>query len=179
MREIDYAKLDTLVLDVDGVLTDGKIVLTPGGDEIKEFHVRDGAGIKYWQRVGHRLAIISGRSSPAVMRRAEELGVAAVRLNAKDKAPALEEILRELGVTPDRVAAVGDDLPDVPVLRRVAFPVAVADAVDEVRGLAAYVTQARGGYGAVREVIELILRKSGKWQRILERYFPAPRESAL
>ncbi|HOD80728.1 MAG: 3-deoxy-D-manno-octulosonate 8-phosphate phosphatase KdsC [Planctomycetes bacterium ADurb.Bin126] len=178
MREIDYAKLDTLVLDVDGVLTDGKIVLTPGGDEIKEFHVRDGAGIKYWQRVGHRLAIISGRSSPAVMRRAEELGVAAVRLNAKDKAPALEEILRELGVTPDRVAAVGDDLPDVPVLRRVAFPVAVADAVDEVRGLAAYVTQARGGYGAVREVIELILRKSGKWQRILERYFPAPRESA-
>ncbi len=178
MREIDYAKLDTLVLDVDGVLTDGKIVLTPGGDEIKEFHVRDGAGIKYWQRVGHRLAIISGRSSPAVMRRAEELGVAAVRLNAKDKAPALEEILQELGVTPDRVAAVGDDLPDVPVLRRVAFPVAVADAVDEVRGVAAYVTRARGGCGAVREVIELILRKSGKWQRILERYFPAPRESA-
>lgn len=177
MREIEYAKLDTLVLDVDGVLTDGKVILTPGGDEIKEFHVRDGSGIKYWQRVGNRLAIISGRSSPAVMRRAEELGVSAVRLNAKDKAPALEEILRELDVTPDRVAAVGDDLPDIPLLRRVAFPVAVADAVDEVRGVAAYVTQARGGCGAVREVIELILRKSGKWERILERYFPKSQES--
>jgi len=158
------------------VLTDGKIILTPAGDEIKEFNVRDGSGMKYWQRAGGKIALLSGRGSPAILRRAEELGVDAVRLNARHKLPVLEEILRELDVTGDRVVAIGDDLPDIPVLRRSAFAVAVADAVEEVRELADHVTSARGGRGAVREVIELVLRRNGKWEQVLARYFPAAQE---
>lgn len=177
MPEPDYAKLDVLILDVDGVLTDGRVILTPSGEEIKEFCVRDGSGMKYWQRVGGKIGIISGRGSPAILRRAEELGVDAVRLNAKDKLPALREMLAQMNVTPDRVVAVGDDLPDVPVLREAALAAAPADAVEEVRSLAHYVTKASGGRGAVREVIELVLRRNGKWQQILGRYFPAPQET--
>jgi 3-deoxy-D-manno-octulosonate 8-phosphate phosphatase (KDO 8-P phosphatase) len=173
MREIDYAAIDLLVLDVDGVLTDGRIVLTEAGEEIKAFHVRDGAGMKYWRRAGRKLAVISGRGSPAVLRRAEELGVDAVRLHAKQKLPAYEDVLAELGVGDERVAVVGDDLPDLPLLRRCAFPVAVADAAAEVRAAAAHVTRLPGGAGCVREVIELILERAGKWDEILARYRPA------
>jgi 3-deoxy-D-manno-octulosonate 8-phosphate phosphatase (KDO 8-P phosphatase) len=177
MAEIDYAKIDTLVLDVDGVLTDGRITLTPAGEEIKTFHVRDGSGMKYWRRAGGKLAIISGRGSPAVVRRAEELGVDAVRLNAKDKLPVFEELLAELGTAADRTAAIGDDLTDVPILRRCGFPVATGDAPEEVRRVAAYVTRTPGGQGCVREVIEWILKRNGKWAAILSRYFPSGREA--
>ena len=158
------------MLDVDGVLTDGRITLTGEGDEIKSFHARDGAGMKYWKRAGGKLAIITGRSSPAVARRAKELDVDLVRMNAKDKLPVLEEILAELSVAPKAVAVMGDDLADIPLMRRCGFPVAVADAVDEVRQRAEFVTSARGGCGAVRELIELILKGSGRWDAIMARY---------
>lgn len=173
MAEIDYARIALLVLDVDGVLTDGRIVLTAAGEEIKAFHARDGAGMKYFKRAGGKLAIISGRGSPAVLRRAEELGVDAVRLNAKRKLPVYREVLAELGMTADRTAVVGDDLTDLPLLRHCALPIAPADAVAEVRAAAAYVTAARGGAGCVREVVERILKKAGTWEGILARYLPA------
>jgi len=178
MSAIDYAKIELLVLDVDGVLTDGGITLTEDGQEIKTFHVRDGSGMKYWQRAGRKLAMISGRGSPAVLARAEELGVQAVRLNAKDKLPALEEVLADLGVLAERTAVVGDDLPDLPMMRHCGFAAAVADAVDEVRRAAAYVTVRPGGAGAVREVIELILRGSGDWDKIMARYLPGEERQA-
>ena len=176
MAGIDYAAIELLVLDVDGVLTDGRIVLAPGGGEIKAFNARDGAGMKYWKRVGGKLAIISGRSSPVVKVRAEELGVDAVRLEVTDKLPAYREVLDELSVTPARAAVVGDDLTDLPLLMHCGLPVAVADAVDEVRGAAAYVTKAPGGAGAVREVVELILKKAGKWDAIMQRYLRQARK---
>jgi 3-deoxy-D-manno-octulosonate 8-phosphate phosphatase (KDO 8-P phosphatase) len=126
--------------------------------------------MRYWRRAGGKIAMLTGRSSPAVRRRAEDLGVDCLRMGAKDKLPAYLEVLRELGVSEDRVAVVGDDLPELPLLRRCGLPVAVAGAVQEVRAAAAYVTKAPGGGGAVREVIELILRGAGKWEGILARY---------
>ena len=172
MPEIDYSRIELLVLDVDGVLTDGRIVLTPGGEEIKSFSVRDEAGMKYWKRAGGKLALVTGRAAAAVRHRAEELAVDAVRLGAKRKGPACEEVLAELGVAPERACAMGDDLTDLPMLRRCGFSAAPADAVDEVRRAVDYVAAAPGGAGCVREVIELILRKSGRWERIMVRYLP-------
>jgi len=164
------ARIDLLILDVDGVLTDGKIILTPGGDEIKEFHARDGAGMKYWRRVGKKLAVISGRGSPAVSRRLADLGVDTYRTMALDKVPALRSVLAELNITADRTAVIGDDLPDLPLLRTCALPIAVADAVPELHEVATYITKLPGGQGAVREAIEMILRPTGLWAKILERY---------
>jgi len=170
MAEADLKDIELLVLDVDGVLTDGRITYNDRGEEIKSFHVRDGSGMKYWKRCGRKLAIVTGRSSPAVTRRAEELGVDAVRMNARNKLAALAEVLDELGVSPDRTAVIGDDLTDLPMLRRCAFAVAVADAAAEVRDAADYVTDLPGGAGAVRETIEHILKAAGDWQAVLARY---------
>jgi len=164
------ARIDLLVLDVDGVMTDGKIILTPGGEEIKEFHCRDGAGMKYWRQAGKKLALISGRGSPAVSRRAADLGVDACHTMAADKLPALRSVWADLGVAADRTAVIGDDLPDLPLLRACALPIAVADAVAELHAAAAYVTKLPGGQGAVREAIEMILRPTGQWARIVEHY---------
>jgi 3-deoxy-D-manno-octulosonate 8-phosphate phosphatase (KDO 8-P phosphatase) len=172
MAEVDFANIDLLVLDVDGVLTDGRIFLTSDGDEIKVFHARDGAGMKYWKRAGRRLAIISGRGSPAVTKRAKALEVDAIRLNVKDKLPVFEEVLAEMDVPASRVAVVGDDLVDVPMLRNCGFAITVPDAPEEVRQVAQYVTQREGGFGAVREVVEMILKGAGLWDQILSRYFP-------
>lgn len=173
MGEIDYASIELLVLDVDGVLTDGRITLTPSGEEIKSFHVRDGTGMKYWKRAGRKLAFLSGRGGEATRRRAEELGIDIVRLNCKDKLPAYEGILQQLGLDAARSAVVGDDLTDLPVLRRCGFAVAVADAAEETRAAADYVTVKPGGAGCVREVVELLLRKAGLWDQTLQRYRPA------
>ena len=172
MAEPDFKRIELLVLDVDGVLTDGRILLTGDGDEIKAFNVRDGSGMKYWKRVGKRMAIISGRGSPAVTRRARELDVDLVRLNAKDKLPVYREVLAELGVEPECVAAMGDDLTDIPILRTCGLPIAVADAAEELKAVAAHVTATPGGAGAVREVVEWILKGAGLWERILSRYLP-------
>ena len=173
MHETDYARIELLVLDCDGVMTDGRITLTPDGEEIKSFHVRDGSGMKYWQRVGKKVAIISGRGSRAVTCRARELGIDVVRLNAKDKLPVFEEVLAEFDLTAEQTAVIGDDLTDIPLLRRAGFAVAVADAASETREHATYVTELAGGQGCVREVVELILRKAGLWDRIMARYLPA------
>ena len=172
MAKIDFAEIELIVLDVDGVMTDGRITLTPAGEEIKTFHAHDGAGLRYWKRLGGKLAIITGRGSPAVTHRAKELGIDIVRLNIKDKLPAYREILVELGVSAGQTAAIGDDLTDLPVLNNCAFAVAVADAAEEVKAAAAYVTKLPGGAGCVRETVELILKRAGKWHEVLGRYAP-------
>lgn len=180
MAEIDPAilqRIELLVLDVDGVMTDGRITLTPAGEEIKSFHVRDGSGMKYWQRLGKKLAIITGRSSFAVIRRARELGVDAVRVGLKEKPPALESILAQLGVSAEQTAVVGDDLMDLPLFHRCAFRVAVADAVDELKAEAHMITRLGGGAGCVRETIEYILKRTGRWDEIIKRYQPGSKES--
>jgi 3-deoxy-D-manno-octulosonate 8-phosphate phosphatase (KDO 8-P phosphatase) len=157
-----------LVLDVDGVLTDGRITYTADGVEIKSFHVRDGVAIAFWQRLGRKTAIVSGRASKAVDVRAAELGVTLVRQGTADKRLALRQILALTGVRPEQVCGVGDDLPDVPLLRACGLAVAVADACEEAKAAAHYVTRAPGGYGAVREVVELILRAQGRWAAVVE-----------
>jgi 3-deoxy-D-manno-octulosonate 8-phosphate phosphatase (KDO 8-P phosphatase) len=163
-------RIEMLVLDVDGVLTDGRIVYADDGVEIKEFHVRDGSALKLWQLEGKRAAILSGRRSRAVEVRAAELGVAPVVQGASDKLAAYRDLLAGGGLCPDQVCYVGDDLPDLPVLRHCGLAVAVADACPEVREEAHYTTQAPGGRGAVRETVELILRCQGRWQKVVERY---------
>lgn len=162
--EESAAKVKVMVLDVDGVLTDGSIVYDSEGRELKCFNIRDGHGIRMALRAGWKVVIMTGRSSPAVARRASELGVDIVLQGVQDKAAALETLLREQSWSPEEVAYVGDDLPDVPAMRKVGFPVAVSDAVAEVVEAAAYVTSLPGGRGAVREVVEFILKASGRWE---------------
>jgi 3-deoxy-D-manno-octulosonate 8-phosphate phosphatase (KDO 8-P phosphatase) len=164
------AAIQLLVLDVDGVLTDGRILYAGAETEIKSFHVRDGSAVAVWKREGKRAALISGRDSPAVTRRAAELGIEPVLQGTADKLAALRQILEVTGVSPQATAAMGDDLPDLPVLLNVGLAIAVADACSEVREAAHYVTRAPGGRGAVREAIELMLRCDGSWQRVVERY---------
>lgn len=161
-----------LVLDVDGVLTDGGIQLTAEGDEIKTFNVKDGSGVKYWMRAGGQVAIITGRQSPVVRRRAEELGIEVVRQNAPEKYPVFLDVLEHFGVQPHETAVIGDDLADLPLLLEAGFAAAPADAVEEVRQNAHYVCWAAGGKGCVREVVEFLLKGAGKWADILQRYRP-------
>jgi 3-deoxy-D-manno-octulosonate 8-phosphate phosphatase (KDO 8-P phosphatase) len=161
-------KIELLVLDVDGVLTDGSISYTNDRIEIKRFHVRDGSGLKFWHMSGKRTAIISGRNSAAVDHRATELGIAMVLQGSPEKRPAFETVLRETGCRADQVCAVGDDLPDLPILRRAGLAVAVADACREVREEAHHITAAPGGRGAVREAIEWLLQLQGSWVGVVQ-----------
>jgi 3-deoxy-D-manno-octulosonate 8-phosphate phosphatase (KDO 8-P phosphatase) len=147
-----------LVLDVDGVLTDGRLYVSANGEELKAFHVRDGSGLVAVQKAGVTVAIISGRDSGAVLRRAAELGIRHVRQGVADKARALDDLMREIGVQPGELACVGDDTPDVPMLRKAALAVAVADAHPSAVSAAHWVTPSAGGRGAVREVCDLLLR---------------------
>jgi 3-deoxy-D-manno-octulosonate 8-phosphate phosphatase (KDO 8-P phosphatase) len=158
-----------LVVDVDGVLTDGGIVLGSPGLELKHFHVRDGSGLKVWHEAGKRSALITGRRSPLVEARAAELGIGLVVQGAARKRPAYRRLLDTAGVPPEAACYVGDDLPDLPPLAECGLAVAVADACAEVRAAAHYVTRAPGGRGAVRETVELILRCQGQWQGTLDR----------
>lgn len=163
-------KIRFLVLDVDGVLTDGSIWYGSSGEEFKGFNVKDGAGLKYWRRAGHAAGIVTGRSSPMVLRRAAELDIREVAMDAKTKLPAFEELLEKAGVTPEETAVVGDDLPDLPLIRRAGLGIAVADAVREVKDAATVITKRKGGRGAVREAIEFILKAQDRWEDIMERY---------
>lgn len=163
-------QIEMLVLDVDGVLTDGAVVYTASGDEIKRFHVRDGSGLKIWRDLGYRAAVISGRNSPAVDRRMAELGVAPVFQGISDKAAAFYELLAQTGISADRICAVGDDLPDLRIMVRCGLAVAVADACEELRLVAAYTTQAKGGHGAVRETIEWLLKLRGQWTAAVDEF---------
>lgn len=158
-----------LVLDVDGVLTEGGVTHGSGGLEAKTFHVRDGSGLNYWKQCGRRSAVITGRNSTAVEVRAREVGIEFVCQVVPDKLPVYRGLLERSGLLPRAVCCVGDDLADLPQLRHCGLAVAVADACPEVRSAAHFVTQARGGRGAVREVIELILRCQGEWQALVER----------
>ncbi len=158
--------IELLVLDVDGVLTEGGVVYGTGGLEIKQFHVRDGMGLKQWKRAGRRSAIITGRSSPLVNVRAAELGVEFVFQGASDKLPAYNLLLAETRLPPSAVCYVGDDAPDLPPLRHCGLAAVVGDGNREARAVAHYITQAPGGRGAVREVIELILRCRGEWNQL-------------
>jgi len=164
-------KIRLMVFDVDGVLTDGKITFGSGGLEIKSFHVRDGHGIKIAKRFGLEVALVTGRTSEVVVRRAEDLGITRVYQGVWDKKPVLAELLDCLNLRPEQVAVVGDDVVDIPLLRRAGVGVAVADAAAEVRMAADYVTKQRGGHGAAREMIEVVLKAQGKWDDALARYY--------
>ena len=164
------AAIELLLLDVDGVLTDGSVVYLDDGTELKRFHVRDGSGLKLWHTAGKRSAIVSGRKSTAVERRAAELGVSPVLQGRDDKLAAFTEVLTATGLRPEQVCAVGDDLPDLPVLRRCGLAIAVADACAEVKAAAHFVTGVPGGRGAVREAIEWLLKAQGRWAELTARY---------
>ncbi len=154
------SRVKLLLMDCDGVLTDGRLYFGPTGEELKVFHARDGQGLVDWHAAGFRSGIISGRNSPIVAMRAEQIGVEFVRQGQTDKVDAFNEILAAAAVSPDEVAYIGDDTPDVVLLKRVGLAVAVADAVDEARGIAHYVTTQNGGQGAVRELIQLLLQST-------------------
>jgi 3-deoxy-D-manno-octulosonate 8-phosphate phosphatase (KDO 8-P phosphatase) len=164
------AAIELLIVDVDGVLTDGGIVHANDGNELKAFHVRDGSGLKIWRFVGKRAALITGRSSRLVEARAREVGIDPVIQGAPEKLPAFRALLEAGGWRPEQVAFVGDDVPDLPLLRHAGLAVAVADACPEAMAEAHYVARAAGGRGAVREVIELVLRCQGHWQTVVERF---------
>ena len=158
------ARVELLVLDVDGVLTDGRIIYAGSDVEVKAFHVRDGSGLKLWRDAGKRTAIITGRDSPAVVRRAGELKIDFVVQGVGDKLAALQSILAAAKLGAEQVAAIGDDVLDWPVLRTVGLAVAVADGCPEVRQAAHYVTRTKGGAGAAREAIELVMRCQATWR---------------
>ncbi|MDO8426698.1 MAG: HAD-IIIA family hydrolase [Deltaproteobacteria bacterium] len=163
-------KIKLLIFDVDGVLTDGGIIYNDEGQELKVFDVRDGHGIKLLMRAGIDVAIITARESRAVSFRAANLGIEHVYQGMRDKAEALGLILEKKALAPEEAGYVGDDVIDLPVIKRVGFSAAVADAVDEVKQRVDYVTKMPGGRGAAREVVELILKTQGKWDGIIEKY---------
>jgi|SRR4030095_14456831 3-deoxy-D-manno-octulosonate 8-phosphate phosphatase (KDO 8-P phosphatase) len=159
-----------LLMDCDGVLTDGRIWILENGEDQKAFHTRDGFGLDLWHRAGMKSGIISGRHSSAVERRARALGMSFIHLGRNDKVKAFEESLYDAGLSADEVAYIGDDLNDVPLLSRSGLAVAVGDGSDDAVAQAHYVTKARGGSGAVREVIELILKAQGRWSELIAEY---------
>ena len=156
-----------VVMDVDGVLTDGRMVLSEGGDELKAFHTRDGIAVELARRAGLRTAMITGENSAAAKARGAKLGVDAVRVGVRRKGECVDTLRGELGVEADAVAFIGDDLLDLPALQRAGFAIAVADAVAEVKAAAHLVTRAAGGAGALREAVEFILRAQGAWSAVL------------
>jgi 3-deoxy-D-manno-octulosonate 8-phosphate phosphatase (KDO 8-P phosphatase) len=163
-------QIKLLLMDCDGVLTDGRIWIIDENEDQKAFHIRDGLGLELWHRAGLRSGIISGRSSTAVARRAKGLNISIVHLGQNDKLKAFEETLLETGVLNDEVAFIGDDLNDIPLMLRCGLAIAVSDASSETKASAQYVTQARGGNGAVREAIELILKVQNKWEGLIADY---------
>jgi 3-deoxy-D-manno-octulosonate 8-phosphate phosphatase (KDO 8-P phosphatase) len=166
------SRVRLLILDVDGVLTDGSLYFGFKDELFKVFHVRDGHGIKMAQRAGVEVAFLSGRRSDPAFSRAKELGVIRFFEGLRDKVPVLEELCGMLGISHDQVAAVGDELVDLPLFHRVGLAVAVADAVTEVKAAAHWVTENPGGRGAVREVTDLIVKATGAWEKLLAAWLP-------
>ncbi len=162
--------IELVLSDVDGVLTDGRLVFDNQGIESKRFHIHDGMGIKLWQKAGYRVGLVTMRSSHIVRARAAELDIRIVRQAADDKLATVEQILAEFDLAPQQACYLGDDLPDLSVIRAVGLGVAVADARDEVRQVADYVTSVPGGAGAVRETIELILKAQRRWNDVVQPY---------
>lgn len=169
---IEKAKgIKFLILDVDGVLTDGKIIYNDKGVESKCFDVKDGHGIKLLTRAGIEIGIISGRESKAVEYRAKELGIYILYQRIFDKVKVYEKIMEEKGFADNQVCFIGDDVVDIPLLKRVGFSVAVVDGSEYAKEVVDYVTVKKGGNGAVREVCELILKAQDKWDILTEKYF--------
>jgi len=163
-------KIKMFITDVDGVLTDGRIILGSRGEEFKFFHVQDGTGITLAHRAGLKTAIISARKSEVTERRARELGISDVYQVSDGKEGAYEKIIKDYGLNDEEVAYIGDDLHDLPILRRVGLAVSVANGRDEVKEVAHYTTKVAGGQGAVREIIEFILKSQGKWEEVTKKY---------
>ncbi len=164
------ADIELLVLDVDGVLTDGRIIIDDHGVESKNFSVRDGTGLELWRRAGKRAAILSGRSAPVVERRGAELAIDPVLQGVRDKRAVLLALMSEFGLQARQVCFIGDDLPDLPAIRIAGASACPCDAAPEVRAACHFTTAARGGFGAVREVIESILRSQVRWDALLADY---------
>lgn len=164
-------KINTIVLDVDGVLTDGRFGYDGTDDEIKFFHARDGHGIKLAMRVGMKVGIISGRASKANRKRAKELGMTFLYEGEKDKKAAFLKMLDEQGIKADECLYMGDDLVDIPPLRMAGMAVTVADAPEYLNEYCDIRTALGGGHGAVREIIEILLKEQDKWNQITEKYF--------
>ena len=163
-------KIKMMVMDVDGVLTDGSILFASGRQEIKAFFVHDGLGLRMAHRAGIVTALISARESEMVTRRAAELQIPEVHQRIEHKIPVWENLLKKYQLLPENVAMVGDDLSDLPLLQRAGLSVAVANAVEEVKGRVDYVTRLPGGRGAVREAVELVLRAQGRYEEEVKRY---------
>lgn len=163
-------KVRCLLLDVDGVLTDGKVYVGSDGSEWKAFHLRDGSGIKLAQAAGLKVGLVSGRPSEATTRRAKQLAVDWLIQGTHDKAGCVRQIRARERFAAREVCFVGDDILDIPAMNEAGFPVAVADAARDTRAAACYVTRAKGGNGAVREVVELIVRCQGKWKSAIAAY---------
>lgn len=157
-----------LVLDVDGVLTDGRLLYTYDGDEVKAFHILDGLGVKLAAKAGLTVAMVTGRRSQMVVRRARELGIGLLFEGVEDKLAVLRELLERTGLPAFQVAWIGDDLPDLPPMRQAGLAVSVPGGAPEVRAAAHYLTRRLGGAGAVREAVELLLKAQGQWRTTVE-----------
>ena len=162
--------IELILSDVDGVMTDGGVIFNNQGIETKQFFVRDGMGIKLWQRAGYRFGVITARTSHIVKVRAAELGIEILRQGFDDKFTTGRDVMNSLNLRPEQVCFIGDDLTDLRLLKSVGLGVAVADAVEEMRNAAHYVTNVGGGRGAVREKIELILKAKKRWQDVVAKY---------
>ena len=165
-----FSDIELILSDVDGVLSDGGIFFDNQGIEMKKFHIRDGLGIKIWQKAGYRFGILTGRTSQIVKLRAAELGVTIVRQGFEDKLPVARQVMEQLKLEPAQVCYIGDDLTDIAVIRHVGLGAAVSNAVEEVRRAADYLTTCKGGKGAVRELIEKLLKAKGRWQDLVHHY---------
>ncbi len=167
------AQISLILMDVDGTMTDGSVTLLSQNDgtalEIKTFDAHDGQGLTLAQTAGLRTGCITGRESAALLRRAHEMKMEFIYMKQPVKMPAYEEIIQKAGVSDSAVAFIGDDLPDIPLLRRVGLAVAVGDAVPEVKKVAHYTTKALAGRGAVREAIELVLKSKGIWEAMIDK----------
>ena len=171
-KDVDLARPIKMILsDVDGVLTDGSIIIDNAGVETKAFHVRDGLGIKLWQSSGLHFGILTARNSQVVKLRAAELGIQIVRQGFSEKLPAAKSIFEQVELHPSEVCYIGDDLSDLSLLSRVGLAATVADGAAELKSVAHITTTAKGGSGAVRELIELILKSQNRWQELLQTHY--------
>src|SRR3954470_16883525 len=164
------SKIELILSDVDGVMNDGGIYVQDNGQQIIKFHIRDGMGVRLWREAGKRFGIVTGRKLEAVKKRAEDLWMDIVRLGVDDKLPEVDRLAAEFKITREQICYIGDDLLDLATIRAVGLGVAVADAVEDVRKAAKYTTSIRGGQGAAREVVDLILKNTGRWDDVLKRY---------
>jgi 3-deoxy-D-manno-octulosonate 8-phosphate phosphatase (KDO 8-P phosphatase) len=166
----DASRIRWLLLDADGTLTDGGMFVHGHGSELKRFSVRDGFGLRAWLSTGREVAVITGRGDLSLRHRLADLGIQRVVSASGPKGEVVDRLLADQGVDRSSVAAMGDDIPDLPMLRRAAYPMAVADAAPEVKALARWVSASAGGHGAVREAVEHLLRAAGEWQGVVERH---------